>query len=57
MDKTALVLSIAGIVGAAILAYILLTKRAYAAPAPPVQPTIPTQPTPPAVEILDYEVY
>jgi hypothetical protein len=56
MDKTALVLSIAGI-GVAIIAYILLTKRAYAAPAPPVQPTPPTQPTPPAVEILDYEVY
>jgi hypothetical protein len=51
MDKTAFALAIIGIAGVAVIAYILLTRGAYAAPPPQVQPT------PPDVEILDYEVY
>jgi hypothetical protein len=63
-EKIGLALAIAGIAGVAVLAYILLTRRAYGAttPYPPTQPSPPQQPQPPSqpeanVEIFDYEVY
>jgi hypothetical protein len=48
-EKIAWALTIAGIAGVAVLAYVLLTRRAYGA-APPTYPYPqypPTQPTPP----------
>ena len=57
MDKGLIAAVVFAGIGAAVIAYILLTRRAYAYPAP--APPSTSQQAPPAysIEIADYEVY